>query len=97
MPTASWPSAPTSPRSVWPWRGIKKEQQLLRRLLDIHEQERQLIAYDIHDGFAQQLAGALFRLQALPRDVRAQPVPRRGRGSIRPRNWSAAPLMKPGG
>jgi len=43
--------------------GIKKEQQLLRRLLDIHEQERQLIAYDIHDGFAQQLAGALFRLQ----------------------------------
>ncbi len=44
--------------------GVKKEQQLLRRLLDIHEQERQLIAYEIHDGFAQQLAGALFRLQA---------------------------------
>jgi beta-phosphoglucomutase len=43
--------------------GIKKEQQLLRRLLDIQEQERQLIAYEIHDGFAQQLTGALFRLQ----------------------------------
>jgi beta-phosphoglucomutase len=42
---------------------IKKEQRLLRRLLELHEQERQLIAYDIHDGFAQQLAGALFRLQ----------------------------------
>ena len=44
--------------------GVKKEQQLLRRLIDIQEQERQLIAYEIHDGFAQQLAGALFRLQA---------------------------------
>lgn len=43
--------------------GIKKEQQLLRRLLELHEHERQLIAYEIHDGFAQQLAGALFRLQ----------------------------------
>jgi beta-phosphoglucomutase len=42
---------------------LKKEQQLLRRLLDLHERERQLIAYEIHDGFAQQLAGALFRLQ----------------------------------
>jgi beta-phosphoglucomutase len=51
---------------------IKKEQQLLRRLLDLQERERQLIAYEIHDGFAQQLAGALFRLQgfrhALARD-----------------------------
>lgn len=44
--------------------GIKKERQLLRRLLDIQEQERRLVAYEIHDGFAQQLAGALFRLQA---------------------------------
>ncbi len=43
--------------------GIKKEQRLLRRLLELHEHERQLIAYEIHDGFAQQLAGALFRLQ----------------------------------
>ncbi|MEN6556971.1 MAG: PAS domain S-box protein [Thermoguttaceae bacterium] len=43
---------------------IRKEQELLRRLLDLHERERQLMAYDIHDGFAQDLAGALFRLQA---------------------------------
>ncbi|MEN6405363.1 MAG: PAS domain S-box protein [Thermoguttaceae bacterium] len=43
---------------------IQKEQQLLRRLLDLHERERQLTAYDIHDGFAQELTGALFRLQA---------------------------------
>jgi beta-phosphoglucomutase len=42
---------------------IEKERQLLRRMLDLHERERQLIAYEIHDGFAQQLTGALFRLQ----------------------------------
>ena len=54
--------------------GIKKEQELLRRLLDIHEQERQLIAYEIHDGFAQQLAGALFRLQAFRETLARDPA-----------------------
>ena len=65
--------------------GIKKEQQLLRRLLDMHEHERQLIAYDIHDGFAQQLAGACSGCKA---SARRSPAtrPRRGRASIRPRN-----------
>jgi PAS domain S-box-containing protein len=42
---------------------VQKEQKLLRRLLELHERERQLTAYDIHDGFAQQLTGALFQLQ----------------------------------
>ena len=41
----------------------KKEQRLLRQLLELHERQRQLIAYEIHDGFAQQLTGALFHLQ----------------------------------
>jgi beta-phosphoglucomutase len=54
--------------------GVKKEQQLLRRLLDIQEQERQLVAYDIHDGFAQQLAGALFRLQAFRETLARNPA-----------------------
>jgi beta-phosphoglucomutase len=53
---------------------IKKEQQLLRRLLDLHERERQLIAYEIHDGFAQQLAGALLRLQAFRETLSRDPV-----------------------
>ena len=39
---------------------VEKEQQLLRRLLDLHERERRLTAYDIHDGFAQQLTGAMY-------------------------------------
>ncbi len=53
---------------------IKKEQQLLRRLLDLHERERQLIAYEIHDGFAQQLAGALFRLQGFRETLARNPA-----------------------
>jgi PAS domain S-box-containing protein len=43
----------------------EREQQLLRRLLDLHERERKMIAYEIHDGLAQQLTGALFTFQAL--------------------------------
>lgn len=43
---------------------VNKEQRLLRQMLDLHERERRLIAYEIHDGFAQQLTGALFRMQA---------------------------------
>lgn len=43
---------------------VKKEQRLLRHLLELHERERRLISYEIHDGFAQQLTGALYRLQA---------------------------------
>jgi PAS domain S-box-containing protein len=42
---------------------VGKEQQLLRRLLDLHERDRRLTAYDIHDGFSQQLTGAMYRLQ----------------------------------
>jgi PAS domain S-box-containing protein len=50
---------------------LEKERRLLRQLLELHESERRLAAYDIHDGFAQQLTGALFRLQGL-RDVHAR-------------------------
>jgi PAS domain S-box-containing protein len=42
---------------------LQRERHLLRRLLDLHERERQVLAYEIHDGFAQQLTGALFQLQ----------------------------------
>lgn len=42
-----------------------QERELLRQLLDLHERERKVIAYEIHDGLAQQLTGALFTFQAL--------------------------------
>lgn len=43
---------------------LQKEQRLLRQLLDLHERDRQLTAYEIHDGFSQYLTGALYNLQA---------------------------------
>lgn len=43
---------------------LQKEQRLLRQLLDLHERDRRLIAYEIHDGVIQYLTGALYNLQA---------------------------------
>ncbi len=43
---------------------LQNEQELLRKLLDLHERDRQLIAYEIHDGLAQQMAAALMHFQA---------------------------------
>ncbi len=45
---------------------IQKEQALLRRLLEFHERERKLMAYEIHDGLVQQLTGAHMTLQSFP-------------------------------
>ncbi len=42
---------------------LEKERRNLRRLLQSRDHERQLIAYEIHDGLAQQLAGALMQFQ----------------------------------
>ncbi len=44
---------------------LQHEQWTLRRLLQASDHERRLIAYDIHDGLAQQLAGAAMYLQTL--------------------------------
>jgi|GEM_PF-786657 len=46
---------------------IAKEQRLLRHLLDLHERERRVLAYEIHDGFAQQLTAALYNLESFRR------------------------------
>ncbi|MHB1035849.1 MAG: PAS domain-containing sensor histidine kinase [Pirellulales bacterium] len=43
---------------------LEKEQRTLKHLLQSSDHERQLIAYEIHDGLAQQLAGALMQFQA---------------------------------
>ena len=44
---------------------LRREERLLREMLELHEQERKLIAYEIHDGLAQQLTGALYKFQAI--------------------------------
>jgi len=46
---------------------LLQEQQLLRRLIDLQERERRYLAYEIHDGFTQQITGALFHLEAFGR------------------------------
>lgn len=43
---------------------LRRERQSLRDLIDLHERDRKLVAYEIHDGLAQQLAGAIFKFQA---------------------------------
>lgn len=52
---------------------LLRERALLRQLLDLHERERQLIAYEIHDGLTQQIAGALMKSQALATAVHSLP------------------------
>ncbi|MBN1908561.1 MAG: PAS domain-containing protein [Pirellulales bacterium] len=44
---------------------LRREQKVLRGLIDLQERERRFFAYEIHDGLAQQLAGAQMRFQSL--------------------------------
>jgi signal transduction histidine kinase len=44
---------------------LRKERRLLRDLLNLHEHDRQLMAYEIHDGLAQLLTGALYQFQSI--------------------------------
>lgn len=46
----------------------------LRWLLALHERDRQLIAYEIHDGFTQDLSGALLRLEAAQQVAASNPA-----------------------
>ncbi|MEE8452847.1 MAG: histidine kinase [Thermoguttaceae bacterium] len=43
---------------------LRKEHESLRNLLDASDRERRLIAYEIHDGVAQQLTAAKMQLEA---------------------------------
>ncbi|MGB8168846.1 MAG: PAS domain S-box protein [Chthoniobacteraceae bacterium] len=42
---------------------LRREHRTLKHLLQSSDHERQLIAYEIHDGLAQQLAGAIMQFQ----------------------------------
>ena len=52
---------------------VLKEERLLRRMLDLYDRDRQLLAYELHDGLAQQLAGAMFSFQAFDQARREDP------------------------
>lgn len=59
------------------------DESTLRHLLDLQERERQLVAYEIHDGLAQYVAGALMHLQASLGDTIAPPTRQRIEEAIR--------------
>jgi len=44
---------------------LEEEQETLRHTIKVQDQERQLIAYDIHDGLVQYAAGALMKLEGI--------------------------------
>ncbi len=44
---------------------LEAEQELLRHTIEFQDQQRQLIAYEIHDGLVQYATGALMQLEAL--------------------------------
>ena len=48
---------------------LRREHEALRQMIDAQERERRLIGYEIHDGLAQHLAGAMLLLRALPGGV----------------------------
>jgi PAS domain S-box-containing protein len=52
---------------------LERERKALRHMLHASDHERQLIAYDIHDGLAQQIAGALLQLEAHERFKGSKP------------------------
>jgi PAS domain S-box-containing protein len=52
---------------------LKKQHRALRHLLQSSDHERQLIAYEIHDGLAQQLAGAILHFDAFSQQKDAHP------------------------
>ena len=51
---------------------IRHEQRRLRRLLDMHERDRKLVAYEVHDGLIQPLTAALMHLEAALPEVAAE-------------------------
>jgi PAS domain S-box-containing protein len=52
---------------------LAAEQELLHHTIAVQDQERQLIAYEIHDGLIQYVTGALMQLEALQSNRNVDP------------------------
>ena len=52
---------------------LRRERRTLEHMLRASDHERRLIAYDIHDGLAQELAGAIMQFQIYEMQKDAQP------------------------
>jgi len=52
---------------------LKREEELLREMLALQDRDRKLLAYEIHDGLAQQLAASLMMLQGFRETLGKEP------------------------
>ncbi len=52
---------------------LRREHEMLRELLKSHDRERQIIAYEIHDGLAQQLVAAIMQFESSLRLEKLRP------------------------
>jgi PAS domain S-box-containing protein len=50
---------------------LRSEEELLRELLELQDRERRMVAYEIHDGFIQDVVGARMLLQGIRQSVTA--------------------------
>lgn len=51
-------------------RSLLKERRVLQRLIDLHDRDRQLVAYEIHDGMVQDMTGALMFFETAGEGIR---------------------------
>ena len=56
---------------------LEAEQELLRHTLVVQDHDRQLLAYEIHDGMVQYVAGALMHLDAVRSQIENESLARR--------------------
>ena len=52
---------------------LERERRTLKHMLEASDHERRLISYDIHDGLAQELAGAIMQFQIYAQARQANP------------------------
>ena len=52
---------------------LERERRTLKHMLEASDHERRLISYDIHDGLAQELAGAIMQFQIYAHARQANP------------------------
>jgi two-component system sensor histidine kinase DegS len=55
-------------------RALRADRQALRQFIRTQERERQMISYEIHDGLAQYLAGALMQLETVGHAIRSRDI-----------------------
>jgi len=51
---------------------LETEQEMLRHTIQMQDQERQLVAYDIHDGLVQYATGALMQLEGIKHQLASE-------------------------